>query len=259
MGGTTAGTRNIISGNAGRGVLITGAGATGNTVQGNCIGTQIDCASPRPNGGPGVDLTARATGNVIGGTANVISQNVGDGVIVNGAGTWHNRISRNQITNNNLCGIYLNGGNNDLGAALAGPTISAITYGGGTSFTVGGGAGSAIPGSTVEVFVASNDVPNPCLLAHAAAPTGEGSCLVGQAIADGAGAWSATVNSIGGYSIVTTQTNAAGSTSEFSTAFGAPAGPSGATCGLPAPVATATPVGHQHADCHRHLDAGARG
>jgi hypothetical protein len=243
VGGTTAGSRNIISGNAGVGVLITGAGATGNVVQGNCIGTQIDCASPRPNGASGVRLIALASGNVIGGTANVISQNVGDGVLVSGVGTLHNRISRNQTSANGLCGIYLAGGNGDLvpAAMLAGPTISAITYGGGTSFTVAGAAASAIPGSTVEIFVASNDVPNPCLLAHAAAPTGEGSCLVGQAVADGAGAWSATVHSIGGYSIVTTQTNAAASTSEFGTSFGAPAGPSGASCGLPAPVATSTP------------------
>jgi hypothetical protein len=231
VGGTTAGTRNLVSGNAGDGVAIAG---TGNTVQGNCIGTQIDCASPRPNGGAGVSLTA--AGNVVGGTANVIAQNVGAGVLVTGA--ISNRISRNQMSSNDTCGISLAGGGNaPLGV---GPTISAINYMGGTSFTVSGVGATA--GATVEVFVASNEAGLSLCGAPIAAPHGQGSCFVGQAIADGAGAWSATVYSIGGYSITVTETNAAGSTSEFGTAFGAPAGPSGATCGLPLPVATSTPT-----------------
>ena len=39
IGGTTAGARNVISGNTGEGILIAGAGATGNVVEGDYIGT----------------------------------------------------------------------------------------------------------------------------------------------------------------------------------------------------------------------------
>ncbi len=51
VGGTTAGARNLISGNDLGGVLIIGGGATGNLVRGNYIGTDVagtaDLATPR--------------------------------------------------------------------------------------------------------------------------------------------------------------------------------------------------------------------
>ena len=81
--------RNVISGNTGDGVDITGSGTTGNVVEGNYIGTdELDHGGAN---GAGVSITAGATGNTIGGTTpgagNVISADDGiDGVNGNDAG-----------------------------------------------------------------------------------------------------------------------------------------------------------------------------
>ncbi|HEX4439714.1 MAG TPA: S-layer homology domain-containing protein [Thermoanaerobaculia bacterium] len=74
IGGSSAGTRNLISGNA-TGVQSTGGGA--NTVQGNFIGTDITGNSIIPNG-TGISLTA-TTGFLIGGS------NPGEGNVVSGS------------------------------------------------------------------------------------------------------------------------------------------------------------------------------
>ena len=77
VGGTSPGDRNVISGN-GSGVSMSGAGATGNTVIGNYIGTDVNGTVDRGNG-HGVFLTTSASNNTIGGTApgeaNLISGN----------------------------------------------------------------------------------------------------------------------------------------------------------------------------------------
>src|SRR5262249_42952727 len=49
VGGSAAGARNVISGNTFAGVLLTGSGATGNSVQGNYVGTDISGSLPRGN------------------------------------------------------------------------------------------------------------------------------------------------------------------------------------------------------------------
>jgi hypothetical protein len=93
IGGTTVAARNIISENALGGISITLAGASGNTVEGNFIGTDIHGTSAFPNK-IGVLIAAPATGNTIGGTAtgagNVISGNTGDGVEISGTGATAN-------------------------------------------------------------------------------------------------------------------------------------------------------------------------
>ncbi len=77
VGDGTAGGRNILSGNLGYGVAITGTGASGNTLQGNYIGTDITgtAAIANQNGG----VLATSSNNQIGGTqpgqGNVISGN----------------------------------------------------------------------------------------------------------------------------------------------------------------------------------------
>ena len=88
IGGTTAAARNTISANN-NGVYIVGAGATGNIVEGNFIGTGVDGVTDLGNAVDGVVLD-NAPGNTIGGTAagagNVISGN-NRGVRVTGAGS----------------------------------------------------------------------------------------------------------------------------------------------------------------------------
>src|SRR5262249_46653467 len=82
VGGTSSAARNVISGNAARGVDIEGSGTTGNVVQGNLIGLAADGKS-LGNGTTGLQIID-APGNTIGGTAagagNVISGNSGSGL-----------------------------------------------------------------------------------------------------------------------------------------------------------------------------------
>ncbi|MDW8241475.1 MAG: right-handed parallel beta-helix repeat-containing protein, partial [Acidobacteriota bacterium] len=111
--GTTAGARNIISGNNGNGVRIFaffGRGASGNHVQGNFIGTDVTGAADLGNSGNGI-LIEGAPNNMIGGTAagagNLIAFNGQPGVFVAGTTTTGNAIRRNSIHSNGGLGIDL--------------------------------------------------------------------------------------------------------------------------------------------------------
>ncbi|MDQ1522874.1 MAG: hypothetical protein QOE47_798 [Pyrinomonadaceae bacterium] len=111
VGGTVAGARNIISGNAGPGVALGGFSATvGNLVQGNYIGTNVagTAALGAQNAGVIVGGVLQrsselviATRNTIGGTTvaarNVISGNMGSGVEVINTGTIENNVQGNYI------------------------------------------------------------------------------------------------------------------------------------------------------------------
>src|SRR5207244_1384210 len=78
VGGAVAGARNVISGNGGDGVAIQDAFTTGNLVQGNFIGTDINGGNAVGNGN-GVAISGSAANNMVGGTVagtrNVISGN----------------------------------------------------------------------------------------------------------------------------------------------------------------------------------------
>jgi titin len=93
--------RNVISGNSSYGVLITGATTTGNSVAGNCIGVRIDSDAALANGSGGVRIESGAHDNTIGGETaadlNVISGNVGDGVLISGVGSVGNAVLGNHI------------------------------------------------------------------------------------------------------------------------------------------------------------------
>ena len=91
IGGTSAGARNLISGNRFAALEIcANCGAfptTGNVVQGNYIGTDASGANALPNLGTfGGTVLVRASGNTIGGTApgagNVIAGNGSSGVVL---------------------------------------------------------------------------------------------------------------------------------------------------------------------------------
>jgi hypothetical protein len=88
VGGTTAGARNVLSGNTFNGVLIQSGAAT-NTVQGNYIGTDITGMSAVPNLFAGVNIFGPGGANGVGGATasarNVISGNVGNGVLIQSA------------------------------------------------------------------------------------------------------------------------------------------------------------------------------
>jgi hypothetical protein len=100
IGGTTAAARNIISGNVGDGVDITGSGTTGTVVEGNYIGTDITGTQAIGNRN-GVVLSFGASGNTIGGNVagagNLISGNASDGIVITDAGTNSNVVEGNYV------------------------------------------------------------------------------------------------------------------------------------------------------------------
>ena len=99
--------RNVISGNSVYGILIRGAGATGNVIAGNYIGTNATGTAALANAADGVLISTGNTGNWIGvnpvygsenaDQRNVISGNTGDGVEFSGAGTRGNTVAGNYI------------------------------------------------------------------------------------------------------------------------------------------------------------------
>ena len=82
IGGTTAAARNIISGNSGTAITVSGSG---NTFQGNYIGVDTTGLVKIANGNYGIDLTPTATNTTIGGATsgarNIISGNGNAGVL----------------------------------------------------------------------------------------------------------------------------------------------------------------------------------
>ena len=101
IGGTTAGKRNVISGNGDRGVYILGIGTMNNTVSGNFIGTDANGTTGLGNWVRGVEIGDGAKYNRVGGTTpeerNVISANENHGVQIQGSGTMSNTIVGNFI------------------------------------------------------------------------------------------------------------------------------------------------------------------
>ena len=100
VGGTTAGARNIISGNDNTGVSIGEANTTNNEVLGNYIGTDATGTVAVGNRF-GVFISEGARNNTIGGTAagsgNLIAGNDDDAVVIQDLGTAHNVVAGNFI------------------------------------------------------------------------------------------------------------------------------------------------------------------
>jgi parallel beta-helix repeat protein len=206
IGGTTAGERNVISGNLEEGVFISDSGTTGNVVKGNYIGTNASGTAGLPNGAQGVAIGVGAQDNTIGGTAagegNLIAYNEDDGVWVYGTDATGNTIRGNSIHSNGDMGIVnSNGGNGEL----APPVITGF----------GSVMGTACAGCTVDIYSDDED---------------EGRVYEGSTTASGTGNWSFS-GSLDGPNITATATDADGNTSEFS-----------APVAIPEPTPTATPT-----------------
>lgn len=137
IGGTTPADRNVISGNAFLGVLISGTAATGNQLQGNYVGLDDSGTYSIPNGSDGVRISG-ASGNTIGGTAdgagNVISGNQFDGIDIRAGAT-------NNLVQGNLIGTDVTG-LEAVGNGASGVNIEA-TFGTTTGNTVGGAVAEA--------------------------------------------------------------------------------------------------------------------
>ena len=133
IGGTSAGARNVISGNEGNGVAITGGGvAAVNRVQGNFIGTNAAGNGALANALAGVLVAGdnNLIGGVAAGARNLISGNGQDGVAITGAFTTQNGVEGNTIglaadgspLGNGHHGIRLDNsvGHNGVGGSAAG-------------------------------------------------------------------------------------------------------------------------------------------
>jgi subtilisin-like proprotein convertase family protein len=154
VGGTTAGARNVISGNM-LGVLLQDAGATGNTVQGNYIGTNADGTADLGANGSGIEID-NADGNLIGGTAagarNVISGNSPYGMYF-AVGSSGNTVQGNFIGTNAA-------GDGTIGNDASGVMLSAAPGNviGGTTAGAGNVIGGNYRGVTFLYLGANNNV-----------------------------------------------------------------------------------------------------
>ena len=139
VGGTTAGTRNLIVGNTDDGVHITGQ-ISGNTVQGNYIGTDVNGTSALSNGDDGIHIriaTYTTVGGTTAGARNMISGNSDFGIMAQD-GAANTLIQGNYIGTDVSGTQDLGNGNNGIGIGQDYDTII-----GGTA----AGAGNLISGN----------------------------------------------------------------------------------------------------------------
>jgi hypothetical protein len=158
VGGTTAATRNVISGNSQFGVLIERS-AAGALVEGNDIGTDTTGTQPLGNGADGVHIQDNAVNNSIGGTAakagNIIAFNGGTGVVVT-ASAVSNPILTNSIFANGNQGIVLSGDGNDLQVAPVLTSASSTS-----ASTVVLGTLTAAPNAAYQIQLFVNPAADP--------------------------------------------------------------------------------------------------
>jgi len=130
IGGTTEGERNIISGNGGNGIHISGSGTHDNKVVGNYIGTDVNGTADLGNSGHGITIVEGAQTNTIGGTTsgerNIISGNY-VGVSI-------------ETSNNKVLGNYI--GTDVSGTLALGNSYQGINIGGGAQLNIIGGTGA---------------------------------------------------------------------------------------------------------------------
>lgn len=151
VGGTTGAAANLISGNNGVGVRI---GGSGNSLQGNLIGTNAAGTAAIANQSSGVVIDASAN-NTIGGLAaarNLISGNTGNGIqILNGANgniIQSNFIGTNSAGTGSLAntgnGVTVSSGSLNMIGGTASGLANVIAFNSGSGVTVISGAGNAI-------------------------------------------------------------------------------------------------------------------
>ncbi len=225
VGGTAPGTRNVVSGNVGDGVNIFNPTGTGNSIQGNFIGTDATGVLPLGNTGNGVGVEFGAADNTVGGTdsgaGNTIAFNAVDGVNVatgTGNAVWGNLIFSNGDLGVDLMddGLTANDpGDGDVGAnSLQNfPELASAVSSGGT-IAIQGTLQSTAGGDFRLEFFANSGCD--------ASGNGEGQTFLGAvdpATADGSGnlSFNASLPAAGGLFITALATNlATNDTSEFS-------------------------------------------
>lgn len=162
IGGSGANERNIISGNTNGGIILQ-ISVDNSIIKNNFVGTDSTGMVAIPNGSQG--MVIQGSGNIIGGSAsnesNIISGNVGDGLLVI-ANSQSLSNSNNNIIKGNLIGTDITGasvlGNSSNGIALfgdAGFFANGTIIGGSAS-----GEGNIISGNTqngIGIFQNANN------------------------------------------------------------------------------------------------------
>ncbi|MFZ1684105.1 MAG: T9SS type A sorting domain-containing protein [Candidatus Zixiibacteriota bacterium] len=218
IGGTIAGSGNVISGNRadifpnGTGVAILGNGTSHNRVIGNMIGTDIFGSRAMRNGSAGVLIGDGAHDNQIGGAdfaeRNVISGNgvgslsagLGAGVHLFGEGTSHNQIQGNYIgvaangvdkilNLGNGIGVYGGADDNLIGGDAAGEgNVIARNPLFGVYVVDAGSTGNSILGNAIfgndsmGIKVRTAGIPSPPVLALVSSPAATGTALPGSRV-----------------------------------------------------------------------------
>ncbi len=157
VGGTVSGARNIISGNGGDDVQITG---NSNQVLGNYIGTNAAGNAPLSDGtGIEIDSSNNTVGGTSPGAANLISGNGTQGVFLNGSG---NQVLGNSIGTNaagnailtNGTGIEIDSSNNTVGGTASG--AGNLISGNGNGIFISSGSGNRVLGNSIGTDAAGN-------------------------------------------------------------------------------------------------------
>lgn len=166
VGGTAAGLRNTISGNLGSGVVVTGAGADANVVQGNYLGTDLVGTAAIGNALHGAAVSGGATATLVGGAGpgegNLISGNGEHGVQIGGAATTGTQVAGNTIgidftgtaaLGNTLDGVHIMGGasGNTVGGAAAGAGNLIVANQGGVVAEEPATTGNVVQGNLIGV------------------------------------------------------------------------------------------------------------
>ena len=146
IGGVTAGSGNVISGNGQEGIWLVGTNgsAVGNVVQGNFVGLDVTGMNSLGNGNAGVaisDAAANQIGGATAGARNVISGNGNNGMFLIGSSAVGNVIQGNYIGTDKTGSVAV--GNVQDGIVLQ--NVSSNQIGGSAS-----GAGNLISGNNAN-------------------------------------------------------------------------------------------------------------
>jgi hypothetical protein len=251
IGGLGPGKGNWIGNNDQSGIYITGSGTTGNIIEGNVIGSDLNWSKEAPNNNHGVGIYDGASGNFVGWFNTILANGWSGVVIVNSSnnevginkiGTdgadinWGNSFYGVHIVNGSGNRIYGNGIRNngshagEAGVRIQGTgstnnfiTINSIHNNGGLGIELVEGGNSNQPAPTISSgscnTVSGTACPG-CLVEIFSDTPDEGKIFAGSVDADastGAFAWSG--NPAGPNLTATASSSFLGSTSQFSLPF----------------------------------------
>jgi uncharacterized repeat protein (TIGR01451 family)/CSLREA domain-containing protein len=153
IGGASAASRNVISGNIAQGILFFGTATSANQVQGNIIGLDFTGTSAIPNLSDGIEVLASPNNMITAG--NVISGNAGKGIFVLGSDSTGTVIEGNFI-GTDITGTLPRGNNSDgVDISFQGANNqiegNVISGNGDNGVRINQGAGNSIKGNYIGV------------------------------------------------------------------------------------------------------------